>query len=210
MPATAKRRLFVNWYTKLLQVSDRSGAPIALPAFNKYETIAFEIVIVQPDLSAVGLDKWSRVDISNLSLSVAINDTLDDAAPLAQQTVWSKDETENVFSAELALNTAPFNAWFGSSTDPKSAYFEIEFQEGTQRSKIYVAPVIVANAVTQPTTTAPTPIDEYLTKAQTDQQFIKKVMGAGETITLTTPDGLNQRVLGAANGQVPIDQWFTV
>lgn len=209
MPATAKRRLFVNWINKTLQASDRDGGPIALPFFNKYETVPFEVVILQPDVARVGLAGFSRLDITPLSLSMAINQTFDSAATLAYQPVFAKDETENVFSGELALNTALLNAYLGAA-DSKPAYFEIEMQEGTARNKILTIPITLQNAVTQVGAIVPGPVDEYLTKAQMFQQFVPKLLGPGETITFTTPDGLNQRVLGAGNGQVAIDQWFTV
>src|SRR5690242_1813083 len=108
--ATANRRLFCNWWNKTLQISDKNSGLFVLPAFQKYETIPFEIVIVEPDLTAVGFEKFRRVDISALSLSIALNDNLDDSTLLAFQGVFTKDETENVFSGELALNTAEFSA----------------------------------------------------------------------------------------------------
>jgi len=207
MSATALRRIFCNWYTKRLQISDLNGGEFILPAFNKYETIPFEIVIVEPDLAATGLLKWRRVDINNLSLSVAINQTFDTAAPIAYQTTWAKDESFNVFSGELAINTAGVNTYLGSE-DSRPAYLELEIQEGTARNKIYTATITLQNAVTQISSIAPTPADEYYTKAQLEQQFIKKVMGAGETITMQSPNGLVQRVLGVGDDSLPIDQQF--
>ena len=205
MAATAARRIFVNWFRKQLQVSDRNGGPVVLPNFIKYETIPFEVVIVQPDVSVVGLDRYSRVDISNLSLSMAINDTYDDATPLVYQPTWTKNENENIFSAELALNTAALNSYLGSS-DTKAAFLEIEVQEGTARSKIYIASVTLQNAVTQVTSTTPTPVDEYLTKSQQTAQFAQKVMPAGEQFTITSPSGAYVRIFGVTDGGTAIDQ----
>lgn len=204
MAATATRKLFVNLATKKLQVSDVKSGEFVLPNFNKYETVPLEVCIVEPSLVALGIERYSRVDISNLSLSVAINDTFDDAAPLAYQSTFTKDETSNVFSGELSLNTAALNSYIGSS-DSKSAYFEIEIQEGTARTKIYTAIVTIQNAVTQVGATNPTPVDEYLTKAQTTAQFVSKVMPAGEQITITSPSGTYQRIIGVDDGGAAID-----
>ena len=44
---TATRKLFVNWDSKTLQVSDTNGGAFTLPYFNKYETVPFEVVIVE-------------------------------------------------------------------------------------------------------------------------------------------------------------------
>jgi hypothetical protein len=207
--ATQLRRLFVNWFTKTLQISDTNGGIFVLPAFNKYETVPFAITIVEPALNSRGIDRFSRVDISPLSLSLAIHSGFDTASPLAYQTAWTKDETENVFSGELALNTAGMNAAIGSS-DTVVGYFEIEIQEATARSKIYRAQVDLKNAVTQVTSTAPTPADEYLTKNQTIAQFAAKVGRAGEQFTLTSPSGLYQRVIGVDDGGAPVDQILPV
>jgi len=204
MPATAVRRLFVNWWTKQLQISDRNSGPFTLPPFNKYETVPFEIVIVEPAVESTRLSTFSRVDISNLSISVAINDTFDDASPLAYQPTWTKDKDENVFSGQLELNTAALNTYLGSNSS-LTPYFEIEIQEGTARSKIYQATVTLKNSVTNISPSAPSPVDEYFTKAQTSAQFVQKVMPASEQLTFTSPSGTYQRIIGVDDGGAPID-----
>lgn len=209
MAAIATRRLFPNLSTKTLQISDLNGGVFVLPPFTKYETVPMEIVIVEPDLTSRRIDGFSRVDISNLSLSVAIHSGFDTAAPLAYQATWSKDEVQNVFSGELALNTALLNTYLGSS-ETKSAYFEIEIQEGTARQKIIILPITLQNAVTQVSAVAPTPQDEYYTKAQILAQFVPRVMGPGEQITITSQGNVKQRVLGVEDGGVSIDQIFDV
>lgn len=209
MAATATRRLFPNLSNKTLQISDLNGGVFVLPPFTKYETVPIEIVIVEPDLTSRRLDGFSRVDISNLSLSVAIHSGFDTAAPLAYQSTWAKDEVLNVFSGELALNTALLNTYLGSS-ETKAAYFEIEIQEGTARQKIIIVPITLQNAVTQVSSVAQTPQDEYFTKAQIVAQFVPRVMEAGGQQTFTSPGGNKQRVLGVDNGGVPIDQVFDV
>lgn len=207
---TATRKLFVNWLTKLLQVSDSNGGVVTLPEFNKYENVPFEIVIVEPDTSAIGPPRWARIDISNLSLGVAINDTYDDASPLAYQNTFTKDEESNTFTGSLNLNTAALNAWLGSS-DSKTGYFEVELQESSDNtSKIYQVAVLVKNSVLQVGATVPSPTDEYYTKAQADQQFVKPVGVAGAQITLTSPGNIYQRILGVTDDGQPIDQIIAV
>lgn len=207
--ATAKRRLFVNWYTKTLQVSDRVGSPFVLPHFNKYEVVPLEIVIVEPDLESKGILRFSRVDISNLSVSVALNDTYDDAAPLAYQNTFTKDETQNVFTGDLSLSTAALNSWL-SSSEYKDAYFEIEIQEGSNISKVYLSTVRVYQSVSQVGAIVPSPVDEYYTKAQNDQQFLKPISGPGVQHTLTSPGNVYQRIFGVTDDGQPIDQILPV
>lgn len=206
--ATATRKLFVNWFTKTLQVSDRNGGIVVLPTFNKYEVIPLEIVIVEPDTSAVGPPTFVRVDISNLSLAVALNDTLDDASPLAYQNSFTKDETTNTFAGTLSLNTAALNAWLTS--DSLSAYFEIEVQEGSNVSKIYLQTVTVKKSVAQVGATVPSPVDEYYTKAQANAQFLQPISPAGVQHTITSPGAVYVRIIGVTDDGVPVDQILPV
>lgn len=205
MSATATRKLFVNVQTKSLQISDRDGGVFALAPFNKYETVPLEIVLVESDLTSRGLPKFTRLDVSPLSISVAINQTFDSAAPLAYQPTFAKDEELNMFSAELALNTAALNTYLGSNTS-MPAYFEVEIQEGTARSKIYTAVITLQNAVTQISSVAPTPVDEYLTKSQQVAQFFPRVGEASGQLTFTSPGSVYQRIIGVADDGSPIDQ----
>ena len=204
MAATANRRIFCNWFTKKLQLSDMKSGEFVFPVFNKYETVPFEIVIVEPDLTGARIESYSRVDISNLSLSIAIHSGFDTATPLAYQTTFTKNEETNVFSGELALNTTAMNAYIAAQSSA-SAYLEIEIQEGTARSKIYLGQITLQNAVTQVSSTAPVPIDEYFTKSQTSAQFVQKVMPAGEQLTITSPGGTYQRIIGVDDGGAAID-----
>jgi hypothetical protein len=202
--ATATRKLFVNWATKTLQISDTNGGVFTLPNFAKYEVIPFEVVIVEPDLSAVGLPRWQRVDISNLSLAIAFNDTLDDLTPLAYQNTFDKNEVTNVFSGSLNLNTSGFNTWLDA--DSKSGYFEIEIQEGSNVSKILRVSVTAIKSVVQVGSAVPSPVDEYFTKEQVKSQFVQFVMAPGQQLTITSPGNVYQRILGIDDGGNLIDQ----
>jgi len=204
MAATANRRIFCNWFTKKLQLSDMKSGEFVFPVFNKYETVPFEVVIVEPDLTGARIESFSRVDISNLSLSIAIHSGYDTASPLAYQTTFTKNEELNTFTGELALNTVAMNAFIAAQSSV-SAYLEIEIQEGTARSKIYLGQITLQNAVTQVSSTAPVPLDEYLTKAATLQQFVPRVGEPGSQITITSPGGTYQRIYGVDDGGAPID-----
>lgn len=203
--ATATRKLFVNLATKTLQISDKNGSPFTLPNFNKYEVLPFEVVLVEPALEAVGLPSFSRVDISNLSLSLSLNDTYDDAAPLAYQNTFSKDETTNTFSGTLSLATSPLNSWL-STTVEKDAYFEVEIQEGSNVIKAYLAVVKVKQSVAQVGATVPSPVDEYYTKAQANAQFLQPISPAGVQHTITSPSGTYVRIIGVTDDGVAVDQ----
>jgi len=193
--AGLSRKLFVNWHKKNLQLSDESATTVDPPAFQKYETVPLEVVIVEP-CDPWGPNDFRRVDITGVSLSVSINDTLDDAAPLASQSSWTKDTSLNTFTGELSLNNAGMTSYIGSAST-KAAFLEIEVREGASATiKIYSAEITLKGSVVQLTTTAPSPQDEYLTRAQMEGLFVQFRNGAGKTITLVSPDGSTQRVLG--------------
>src|SRR5687767_8279937 len=122
------RKLYVNWNNKTLQLSDESATPVDPPIFQKYETCPLCIAIVEP-CSPWGPNDFQRIDVTNVSLKVAINDTLDDSTPLAEQASFTKNTSTNVFEGNLVLNNATFNSWIGSS-ETKTAYLEIEATEG--------------------------------------------------------------------------------
>lgn len=204
--ATATRKIFVNWLTKQLQVSDQNGGQVVLPPFYKYETVPWEVVIVEPDTSSVGVQKWRRVDISNLSLAMAINNTLDDATPLCYQSSFNKDEDLNIFSGSLAINTAAMNSHIGSSSEV-DVYFEIETQEGAESAnKVYQVGIKVKNSVAPIGAVVPTPVDEYFTKNQTTSQFMPNVGPAGRQQTYTSPGNVYQRIIGVTDEGQPVDQ----
>lgn len=205
----ADRKLFANQATKILQISDLNGGQFVLPAFNKYEVIPLRVVILEPDTAAVGLPRFARVDVSNLSLAVALNDTYDDATPLAYQNTFSKDEVTNEFYGNFSLNTAALNTWLGSNSS-LTAYFEIEVQDGTKNQKIYQAQVTVKNSVLQAGAVVPSPVDDYFTKAQNIAQFLRHNNEAGIQAAFMSPDGAYIRIIGCGNGGVPIDQILPV
>ena len=202
--ATAYRKVFVNWTTKLLQAGEQDSSPVTLPEFNKYESVPFHVVIVEPD--PVIPNKFNRVDISNLTLKASLNDTLDDAAPLAEQSTWTKDTNENTFSGEFDLNTSNLNTLVGSNTSIQ-AYFQFTAVDSAGgRRVLYQETVTVTNSVIQPTTTSPDPVVTYYTAAETDGLFLKAVNGAGVQLTMISPSGNYQRIWGVDDAGQPIDQ----
>lgn len=206
MSATLK--VYVNTALKVLQYSSTSGRIVNLPDFRKYETVPLEIMLVEPDPTNQ-IDGFIVPDISNMSLRVALHSAWDATTPIAQQETWSKDTVKRTFTAELTLNTTDFNTWIGSS-ESKVGYFEIEVLEGTARRKVYVSAVNVKNAVQKPTTTAPSPITEYITRAEANATFAKYLSAAGMTITLTSADGTKQRIIGVGNDGTAFDDITTV
>lgn len=198
------RKLYVNWQKKTLQLSDESSTEVDAPIMNKYETIPLAIVIVEPAAPWTP-NSFARIDITNISLKVAVNDTLDDSSPLAEQASFTKDTSTNTFYGNLELNTANFNSWLGSSAS-KTAYFEIEATEGVApRTKIYSKAVTVLNSVMQPTTTSPDPLKEYYTKQEMEGLFVQFRLQPGQTISIPNPANTHERVLGCQDDATELD-----
>lgn len=206
MAATLFRTFTVNWLEKRLQLSPDNGGELNFPALNKYECVPFKFYIVAQD---PGQLTWGKLPLDNLSLTVTINDSLDDSTPLVQQTVWAKDLTENSFYGELDLNTALFNTYMGTSAE-KNPMMSIILTEGTARSEIWMSTITVKGSVLTPTYTSPDPLQRYLTADEIEALFVKFVNVAGRELTLTSPGNIKQRILGVTDGGSPIDQIIDV
>lgn len=198
------RNFTVNWASKILQESHLSGAEIILPAFFKYELVPIKLRIVEPDPGIVP-EGYALISVAPLTLKISINDTLDDASPLATQSTWAKDTALNEFSGTLDLNTAALSAYVGSSASV-TAYIQIEVVEGTTAHILYQAQVTIKNSVTQPTTSSPDPTNTYRTAAESDGLYLKAVNGAGIQLTLISPSGNYQRIIGVDDGGAAIDE----
>ena len=199
---TAYRNTYINWLEKRLQIGEQNDAPFVLPEFVKYENVPFRFYLVE--LADDGFS-FNRVNISNLTLIVSIHASFDTATPAAQQATWTKDTTENTFSGELDLNTAGISAAVGSATSV-SAYFQITaIDSAGGRRVLYQENITIANSVVQPTTTSPDVTQTYYTAAETDGLFLKSVNGAGVQLTLISPSGNFQRIIGVDDEGQAID-----
>lgn len=199
--AVFARKLFINWTTKKRQSGENSSAPEPTLIFHKYEQVPFEIVIVEPVPGRTDLNSFQRIDIANLTLSVTVNEALDDGSLLALQETWTKDTTENKFSGSLNLNTAAFNTWLGSTAE-KSAYFEVQLLDSDgDRVKVVSEACLVRLGVLQTTTASPDPNQNYLTVEQAQGLFVPRILQLGENISWADTNGTIFRTVGTdANG----------
>lgn len=187
------RKLFVNWHTRTRQRSDISASldSVQTMGFLKGEQIPFEVCFVEPDPTG-GPNSFTRVDITGLSLKMAINDTTDDATPLAENTSWTKDTSKNTFTGTLNLNTAAMNAYI---TGTVTAIFELELTDGTNRYKALSQTCNLALGVLQATTVAPDPLKVYLTADEQMGVFVPRAMENGASISLPSLSGAYRVIL---------------
>lgn len=191
------RTLFINWHKRTRVFSDAYAGPdlADVLTFRRQEIIPFEVVIVEPDPTR-GPSFFRRVDITDVTLEMAINDALQDDTPLAHTpgASWSKNTSTNTFTGSLDLNTSAMNTYIDGD---KTAYFEIRLTTGGgDRVPVITETCNLKKGVLTTTTTSPDPAKMYLTYEEMVGLFVPRILGAGETITLKSPDGTKERILG--------------
>lgn len=202
--ATNFKNLWVNWEEKRLQQSDLNGGDFVLPDFMKYEEVPFRVRILERDPAGVP-EGWAIVSVAPFTLAITINDTLDDASPLADQQVWVPDTTLNKFEGVLQLNTPAMNAYVGSAISV-NAYFQITLsQGGGQPTPIYQRPIKILNSVNQPTTTSPDVTKVYRTADESDLVYLTAIGKPGQFRAELSPSGNYARYTGVDDGGAPID-----
>ncbi len=202
MSATLFRTFYVNWLEKRFQLSDTNGGELVLPPFVKYECIPFKFIIVAPDTDQLS---WGKIPVDNLALEVTISQDLDDTTPLAAQTSWSKDITEQSFYGELDLNTALMNAYVGTS-EQVTPRLSIVLKEGTARTTIWQGPIVVNGSITVPTYTSPDPLQRYLTADEIDAQYVRWVNAPGRQLILVSEGNIKSVTHGVTDGGAVITQ----
>ncbi len=201
---TVVQKLFVNIAEKRLQVSDINGGEVTLGELYKYQSLPLQVVLVEQDPDGE-LGQYERKSVSNLSLRISVNDTLDDASPLAQQASFTADSNENTLTGTLDLNTAGMTAYVGSASSV-SAYLQIEFSEsGGGWVVIYQQALTIKNSVTQPTTTSPSVSATYRTAEESDGIYLTPIARAGIQIGLRSPSNTKVRWLGVDDNGTAID-----
>jgi len=204
--ATAYRNTYLNWVEKRLQISEINGGEFIFPTWYKYESVPLRVHLIEPNTSALGPDEFSRVDISNLALRITINDTLDDAAPLAEQQTWTQDASQNTFMGVLDLNTVGMTTYIGAAAS-MPGYIQISVSEiGGVWRVVYQRQITIENSVAQPTTTSPDPTKTYRTAEESDGIYDTPQMRPGIQKVAISLNGAWQRVWGVDNNGTAIDQ----
>jgi len=196
----ARLKLFVDWYNKRLQQGLRNAGSFTLPTFFQGDVIPMQVYLLEPDPDD-GPTTFSKVDISNIALSMAVGPTpVGNAAetPIATQYTWSKNTTENYFYADLALNTAGVGTLLGATANA-TAYLEIQATEGSSITTLIQQQITIKAEVIEAGSLSVAAGATPLSLEVAQQMFCLKRMGAGETLTFTSPDGLRYLIKGVDN-----------
>ena len=171
---------------------------------------------VLPILGAIQPDYFKKVNLSNLTLEIAVGPRAGTESLLAFQDVWTKqtgpdsDGVSGYMYADLDLNTSALNTAIGTS-DTYSTFFEIRLSESGVKRVTYQLGLNITSVVIGPGAAGslPTPAQQYYTKAEIDELVVKwdntVVQSRGKAVRLSSPDGTATRTLGVNDDKSPQD-----
>ena len=194
----ARLKLYIDWYNKRLQQGLRNSGLFTLPTFYQGDIVPLQIYLLEPD-SDGGPTSFSKVDISNIALSMAVGAApVGNAAetPIATQYSFSKNTVESYFYGDLALNVAGVSTLIGAAASA-TAYLEIQATEGSSITTLIQQQITIKAEMIEAGSLAVAPAQTPLSMEVALQLFCKKRMDPGETITLVAPAGLKGIVKGA-------------
>lgn len=202
-------RLWVDTSRKSLVVSDLSTVSAPRPIFVQGDTLTLVIVLLDPNAAGGIKAPWSRVSVSGLSCRVGIGtptSAVGTAAPGIFQNSFTLDVTNNTLTGTLYITPATVASLLGSATSGDST-LEIEIAEGGNYSTVYCGScTLLAELIESAAAPPGVPSDTYMTTNESLAAFVRKIGLAGESVTLTSPDGTKQCILYVDdNGQFHAD-----
>lgn len=206
MPSV-KLRLYNDIANRRLVTGPKSQAVFTLPKFFHQDKLSIVISFLELSGGTDPYNPFSLVPISGISFTVKIFD-LSGAVALASQSVWTPNTTETVqtFTGALDLNTGEMaEAFTDAETKSISAVIEFEVADADGKFTSLQEQITIHREHIVAGSPSATPGATYYTADEINSLFLRKVGAPGETITLTSPDGTKQRVLGVDDNGTPID-----
>jgi hypothetical protein len=185
-----------------------AGGITSFPPLYQSNVQDFEITIVDPDPSGK-LASYVAVDMNGIGLRVAVGPTPTGTAggPTvpALELSWTWVPASKKYTGALQLNTTPVDNLIGALPSAL-AYFEVNTTTSSGRVTVLQTQFTLYAVLDELTTTAPTVTDQYFTKAEMLNLFVKKVGLPGERILLKDENGVYARELGVdSNGAFTSD-----
>lgn len=171
---------------------------------------------ILPILGAIQAPFYKKVDLSNLTLEIAVGPRAGTESLKAFQGTWTKQtgpDSEGVSGymyADLDLNTSDLNTAIGT-LDTYSTYLEARLSESGVKRVTYQTDLIITSVVMGPGAAGslPTPAAEYFTKAEMLELFVSwdntRVQSRGKAVRFASGDGTATRTLGVNNDKSPQD-----
>jgi len=196
----ARLKLFIDWYSKKLVRGLNDPGPFALPSFYQGDVVPMQVYVVAPN----GI-YYSQENVGSMALKFAVSATPTGTpttpAPFVTEFAWSKDTSDGsgfFYSEGVAFNTAELNTFLGAEAS-KTAYLEMEITEASTITTILQTPVTIKAEIVETGTLTVADGQTPLSLEAANQLYAGKVMGAGETIIMKSPDGSVGVILGVNN-----------
>ena len=172
------------------------GATTSLPALFQSNSEELQIQVIDPTGNLTA--PYSAVDLAGYGMRVSIGapplgTTGGSPAALQDAMVWNA--ALKYFTGTIALNTAAIDGLIGSASSV-TAYLEVNLTINGTRITIFQGTLTIRAVVDELTATVPTPTDQYLTVAETKQQYVPRVMAPGDRIVIPSANGLYAIELG--------------
>lgn len=191
-------RLYVDTARRALVVSDRSTQPAPRLGFTQGDTVTLVITLLEPNASGGISSPYSKVSVSGLTVRLGIGTpsaSTGSSAPSIYQNSFTADTTANTLTGTLYVTPSAVQTLLGSNVTGEST-LEIEIAESGNYFTAYSGPVtLYAELIEAAGATPSTPGDTYMTTGESIATFVRKSGAAGESITLTSPDGTKQVIL---------------
>lgn len=167
-----------------------NGSSTSIP--DQYQSNVQDLIIQIVDETGSLKTPYTVIDMSDYGLRVSVGNTptgdSGGPTPLTLQDTFPWDSANKWFVASLPFNVAAVDMFIGSLPS-KAAFFEVNTTLAGVRNTLLQTNVLLRAVVDEGTTTAPTPTDSYLTKAESLATFPKKKGDPGQTQVFVSPSG---------------------
>jgi hypothetical protein len=195
--ALATLNLFCNITDGTLQMSATDGTPYILPELTVGDELQLVLVFLRRTSGGIR-PIFSSVNPSGISCKVAIGPR--DGSPDALQTTFAV--SGQTLTGVLNLNTA---ALLSAVNAAEALYLEIKLVESGYAYSVFSERVTVNRSVADAGATAPTPVEDYMTRSESLGTFQKKVGTAGESLILTSAAGVQIALSASDSGTLEVN-----
>lgn len=186
--------LFIETQSGTFVKSATDATPITLRDFVQGDSMLVTVThLVPTGLFAAPL---SKLDFNGFALIMSLvggegkpTGTSGGPVIIASNAVWTWDSVGVRFSGTLNLNTAAVETFLGDLA-VRQTTLEIAVTDTSGNHLTYIQTTVNLRAeVNETAATSPDPSVHYLTATETAAMYVKKVGLAGESFSLTSPDG---------------------
>lgn len=185
----------------------RSMQAVPLPDLVQSDVLTLNVFLLKT-ISRERQPFFGVVPVTGLGLSVTIGDLTGAYGVLSYQDTWTQKTTPdddgdvNYFVGNISLDYEILNTRFNAEQITEfTTYFKIDVSSEGEWTSVYQKPVKIVKAARTHTggEVLPEEAVTYLSRLEASNTFVKRYMGAGETIILVSQDGTKQVELGCSN-----------